>query len=70
MVFAAPVWLYQLWSFITPGLYAKERRYAMWFVTAGTILFSTGVLDDETASDLSAPDPLISAEPISPQPQN
>jgi sec-independent protein translocase protein TatC len=40
---AAPVWLWELWRFITPGLKSNERRYAVPFVVSALALFSMGV---------------------------
>ncbi len=44
LIAAFPYILYELWRFISPALYAKEKRYAKWSVVAITLLFFTGVL--------------------------
>ncbi|KUO11030.1 twin-arginine translocase subunit TatC [Streptomyces sp. DSM 15324] len=42
VVVASPVWLYQLWAFIAPGLHKHERKYAYAFVGSGVPLFLAG----------------------------
>jgi len=42
LVFASPVILFELWRFVTPGLKANEKRYAVPFVTAAISLFALG----------------------------
>lgn len=42
LILALPVVLWQLWRFITPGLYPKEKRYAIPFVASSVVLFLLG----------------------------
>lgn len=42
-ILTSPVWLYQLWAFIMPGLLAKERKWALIFIGCATPMFAGGV---------------------------
>lgn len=42
-VISSPVWIYQVWAFITPGLTKKERRYTLGYMAAAVPLFLAGV---------------------------
>jgi sec-independent protein translocase protein TatC len=42
-VMTGPLWLYQVWAFITPGLRRNERKYTLAFIAASTLLFCAGV---------------------------
>ena len=44
LVLASPVWLTQIWNFITPGLHKSERRYTFSFVAIAVALFVAGAL--------------------------
>ncbi|GGZ41059.1 Sec-independent protein translocase protein TatC [Streptomyces inusitatus] len=41
-VLSCPVWLYQLWAFVAPGLHKSEKKYTYYFVTAAVPLFLSG----------------------------
>jgi sec-independent protein translocase protein TatC len=42
-VFTGPLWLYQIWAFITPGLRRNERKYTLIFIATSTLLFAAGM---------------------------
>jgi sec-independent protein translocase protein TatC len=42
LIASSPVWLYQLWAFIAPGLYNREKRWTYLFVGAAVPLFAGG----------------------------
>ena len=43
IITTCPYWVYQIWRFISPGLYAKEKKYGLSFIFFGTTLFLSGV---------------------------
>lgn len=44
LVLSSPVWLSQIWAFITPGLHRSEKRYTFVFVTLAVTLFVAGAV--------------------------
>jgi len=42
VIVSSPFWLYQLWKFMAPGLYAHEKRYAVGFLTSAIFFFTGG----------------------------
>lgn len=44
LIVSSPIWLWQLWRFITPGLHSNERRYAVAFVGTSVSLFAAGAV--------------------------
>ena len=44
LIGTSPVWLYQLWAFIAPGLYAREKKWAYLFTGTAVPLFVGGAL--------------------------
>ncbi len=44
ILISLPIIFYQLWKFVAPGLYKKERKYALWIVVFSTFFFLTGAI--------------------------
>ncbi|PWU44380.1 twin-arginine translocase subunit TatC [Micromonospora globispora] len=44
LIIGGPVWLYQLWAFIAPGLHRHERKWAYVFVSVAAPLFAAGAV--------------------------
>jgi sec-independent protein translocase protein TatC len=44
LILGSPVWMYQLWAFVAPGLHKHERRWAYVFVGIAVPLFAAGAV--------------------------
>src|SRR5437016_13492059 len=42
-ILASPAILWQLWTFVAPGLHRNERRFALGFVTSAVLPFAIGI---------------------------
>ena len=43
VILSSPFWLYQLWAFVAPGLYTREKRWSYIFLGSAVPLFLIGV---------------------------
>jgi sec-independent protein translocase protein TatC len=43
VIVSSPIWLYQVWGFVAPGLYSREKRWSYIFVSSAVPLFLIGV---------------------------
>jgi len=44
IIVTSPFVVYQIWAFVAPGLYQKEKRYVVPFVLGSTLFFVLGIL--------------------------
>lgn len=44
LILSCPVWIYQAYKFIAPGLYKNEKKYVVSFIFTGSMLFLVGIL--------------------------
>lgn len=44
LVFSSPIWLYQIWAFVVPGLHRHERKWTLIFMGTAAPLFLSGIL--------------------------
>ncbi len=44
LILSCPFWLYQVWKFIAPGLYSREKKYSLAFILSGASLFGLGIV--------------------------
>ncbi len=42
LILTSPIWLYQVWAFVAPGLYRREKRWTYTFVGSAVPLFVIG----------------------------
>ena len=43
LIVTAPLWIYQLWAFVAPGLHKHEKKRAFYFLLAATPFFAGGI---------------------------
>jgi len=43
VILSSPIWLYQIWAFVAPGLHAREKRWSSLFLGAAIPLFGLGI---------------------------
>ncbi len=43
VIVSSPIWLYQIWAFVAPGLYSREKRWSYIFLGSAVPLFLIGI---------------------------